>query len=86
MAAPVLIVEDDHNTARLVQTYLEREGFTTLIAQDGMQALELADRHQPLFVILDLMLPVIDGWDVCRRSARQIECADPDADCPAGGD
>lgn len=66
-AAPVLIVEDDPNTARLVQTYLEREGFATLIAHDGRRALEMADRHQPLFVILDLMLPGIDGWDVCRR-------------------
>lgn len=67
MPPPVLIVEDDHNTARLVQTYLEREGFATLIAHDGRQALEMAARHQPMFVILDLMLPEIDGWDVCRR-------------------
>ena len=67
MAAPVLIVEDDPNTAKLVQTYLEREGFSTLIAPDGRQALEMAGRHQPMFVILDLMLPEIDGWDVCRR-------------------
>ena len=67
MVAPVLIVEDDPNTAKLVQTYLEREGFSTLVAHDGLLALEMADRHRPLFVILDLMLPVIDGWEVCRR-------------------
>lgn len=67
MPAPILIVEDDPNTARLVQTYLEREGFSTLIAHDGRQALEMFRRHDPLFVILDLMLPEIDGWDVCRR-------------------
>ncbi len=67
MAAPVLIVEDDHNTAKLIKTYLEREGFTTVIAHDGSQALALAGRHNPLFVILDLMLPEIDGWEVCRR-------------------
>lgn len=67
MAAPVLIVEDDPNTAKLIQTYLEREGFATVIAHDGRQALTLVGRHQPLFVILDLMLPEIDGWDVCRR-------------------
>ena len=67
MTAPVLIVEDDHNTAKLVQAYLEREGFSTLVAHDGLQALDMADRHRPLFVILDLMLPKIDGWDVCRR-------------------
>ena len=64
---PVLIVEDDRNTAALVATYLEREGFSTLIAYDGEQALEMERRHQPLFVILDLMLPKIDGWEVCRR-------------------
>lgn len=67
MSAPILIVEDDPNTAKLVRTYLEREGFTTLIASDGRQGLELYRRHAPLFVILDLMLPEIDGWDVCRR-------------------
>jgi len=67
MTAPVLIVEDDPNTARLVQTYLEREGFSTLIAHDGRQGLEMAVRHEPMFVILDLMLPEIDGWEVCRR-------------------
>ncbi|MBU0676103.1 MAG: response regulator transcription factor [Proteobacteria bacterium] len=67
MSAPILIVEDDPNTALLVRTYLEREGFTTLIAPDGKQALDMARRHRPMFVILDLMLPEIDGWDVCRR-------------------
>ena len=67
MPAPILIVEDDANTARLVQTYLEREGFATHIAGDGRQALEMFRRHDPQLVILDLMLPEIDGWDVCRR-------------------
>jgi len=64
---PVLIVEDDQNTAALVATYLEREGFSTVIAYDGEQALEMERRHQPGFVILDIMLPKIDGWEVCRR-------------------
>ena len=67
MAGPVLIVEDDKKTASLVALYLEREGFETLTAYDGRQALELAQRHHPIFVILDLMLPVIDGWEVCRQ-------------------
>jgi len=64
---PVLIVEDDQNTASLVATYLEREGFSTVIAYDGEQALQLERRHQPVFIILDVMLPKIDGWEVCRR-------------------
>jgi DNA-binding response OmpR family regulator len=60
-------VEDDKKTASLIALYLEREGFETVLAYDGQQALELAERHHPGFVILDLMLPVIDGWEVCRR-------------------
>lgn len=62
---PILIVEDDKKTASLVSLYLEREGFRTIIAHDGQQALELARHHDPIFVILDLMLPLLDGWEVC---------------------
>ncbi|MGD2062402.1 MAG: response regulator transcription factor [Nitrospirota bacterium] len=70
----ILIVEDDRNTASLVATYLEREGFATLIAYDGKQGLELARRHRPIFVILDLMLPKLDGREVCRtlRSFSEV--------------
>ncbi len=63
---PILIVEDDKKTANLVSMYLEREGFHTVVAYDGKNALELAQLHKPIFVILDLMLPVLDGWEVCR--------------------
>lgn len=66
----ILIVEDDSNTSNLVKTYLEREGFTTLSAADGETALQLA-RQQPIrFIILDIMLPKVDGWDICRRIRR----------------
>jgi DNA-binding response OmpR family regulator len=67
MPDKVLIVEDDKKTASLIKLYLEREGFQTVIAYDGRQALELVERYQPTFVILDLMLPLVDGWEVCRR-------------------
>jgi len=67
MPEKVLIVEDDKKTASLIKLYLEREGFQTVIAYDGLQALKLVERHKPVFVILDLMLPVLDGWEVCRR-------------------
>jgi len=67
MTGPILVVEDDKKTASLVALYLEREGFQTVIAYDGQQALELAQRHSPIFVILDLMLPSVDGWEVCRQ-------------------
>lgn len=64
---PVLIVEDDGNTAALVRTYLEREGFATATAADGERALQLAKQLVPVFVVLDIMLPKLDGWEVCRR-------------------
>ncbi len=67
MSDPILIVEDDKKTASLISLYLEREGFQTLVSYDGQEALDLAQRQRPSFVILDLMLPRIDGWEVCRR-------------------
>jgi len=67
MADKILVVEDDKKTASLIKLYLEREGFQTVIAYDGRQGLKLAEQHRPVFVILDLMLPVLDGWEVCRR-------------------
>ena len=70
---PILIVEDDKKTASLVQLYLEREGFETVLAYDGGEALELARRHRPIFIILDLMLPVVDGWEVCRELRKSSD-------------
>jgi len=69
----VLIVEDDRNTASLVATYLEKEGFETIRAHDGRQALEMARRHSPALIILDIMLPEIDGWEVCRRIRKHSD-------------
>ena len=63
----VLVVDDDHKLITLVRMYLEREGYPVLAAYDGPQALEMFDRHKPGFVILDLMLPKIDGVTLCRR-------------------
>jgi DNA-binding response OmpR family regulator len=56
-----------------VALYLEREGFQTVIAYDGQQALELAQLDKPIFVILDLMLPSIDGWSVCRQLRKSSD-------------
>jgi DNA-binding response OmpR family regulator len=64
---PILIVEDDRNTASLVKTYLEREGFVTLSAYDGKLGLKMAQEKKPAFIILDVMLPGMDGWEICRR-------------------
>ena len=69
----VLIVEDDPNTASLVVTYLKREGFATQVEHNGEQGLHCALRNQPNLVILDLMLPGIDGLEICRRLRAESE-------------
>ena len=66
----VLIVEDDKNIASLLATYLETEGFSTIRAADGEEGLRLAERHRPTLIILDLMLPKVDGFEVCREIRR----------------
>jgi DNA-binding response OmpR family regulator len=69
----VLVVEDDPNTANLVATYLRREGFVTLIENDGARGLQVAREEQPGLVILDLMLPQIDGLEICRRLRKESD-------------
>jgi DNA-binding response OmpR family regulator len=69
----ILIAEDDSKTADLVAIYLEREGFMSRIAQTGPEALNLAKRHHPSLVILDLMLPGMDGWEVLRQLRRESD-------------
>jgi DNA-binding response OmpR family regulator len=66
----VLVVDDDHKLISLVRMYLEREGFHVIAAYDGPQALALFERHRPGFVILDVMLPRLDGIAVCRRMRK----------------
>jgi DNA-binding response OmpR family regulator len=66
-APEILVVDDDHKTADLVRLYLEREGYRVRLAADGQSALDLARRHPPALVVLDLMLPRVDGLDVCFR-------------------
>ncbi|HIS53060.1 MAG TPA: response regulator transcription factor [Candidatus Onthomonas avicola] len=63
----VLIVEDDSNIAQLLQLYLEKEGFETKTAPDGGKGVELFRSYHPDLVLLDIMLPVIDGWGVCKK-------------------
>lgn len=72
-SGPILIVEDDKKTAGLVALFLEREGFNSIAAHDGRQAIDLARRYNPILVILDLMLPRVDGWEVCRELRRSSD-------------
>jgi DNA-binding response OmpR family regulator len=63
----VLIVDDEPGIIRLISMYLEREGFQTAGARTGGEALDLIQRNPPSLVVLDIMLPDIDGWEVCRE-------------------
>ncbi|MDE0331495.1 MAG: response regulator transcription factor [Nitrospinae bacterium] len=62
----ILIVEDEENVASLIEKSFRRAGFHTIIAHDGERALHLARECEPSFVVLDLMLPKMNGWDVCK--------------------
>ena len=66
MAVSVLIAEDDHNIAELLQMYLEKEGYAVTVAADGGQGLSKFRAIKPDLVLLDVMMPVMDGWSVCR--------------------
>ena len=67
MARKVLIVEDETNIADLINLYLKKEGYETMVANDGGKALELYRLFRPDLVLLDIMLPVLDGWSVCAK-------------------
>ena len=68
----ILVVDDEANIVELAALYLEQEGFRVLSAADGASALEMIARQPPALLVLDLMLPEVDGWEVCRqlRSGR----------------
>ena len=70
---PILVVDDDAKIVRLVRTYLERDGFSVVTAADGPAALDAIERHRPALVVLDLMLPEMDGRAVIRAVRRDDE-------------
>ena len=74
MAKNVLIVEDDKNIAELLRLYLEKEGYSPTVANDGGAGLEQFRKLQPDLVLLDVMMPVMDGWEVCKaiRQTSQV--------------
>jgi len=63
----VLVVDDEDAVRELIELYMKKEGFEILHARDGKEALRLNGEHHPDLVILDLMLPGLDGWEVCRQ-------------------
>jgi DNA-binding response OmpR family regulator len=70
---PILVVDDDAKIVRLVRTYLERDGFSVVTAGDGPAALDAIETHRPALVVLDLMLPELDGRAVIRAVRRDEE-------------
>ncbi|MGD9397503.1 MAG: response regulator [Candidatus Thorarchaeota archaeon] len=63
----ILVVDDEQMTTDLAKTFLEKHGFEVVIASDGEQALELAEEQAPDLILLDVMLPTIDGFEVCKK-------------------
>ena len=66
----IMVVDDDPNICELLRLYLEKEGYTVEIVNDGMAAVEAFQSAQPDLVLLDIMLPRLDGWQVCREIRR----------------
>ena len=70
----ILVVDDDKNICELLRLYIEKEGFQVAIANDGKRALEMFRSEQPDLIMLDIMLPELDGWQVCREIRKESQC------------
>lgn len=73
MPAKILIVDDEKNIVDILKFNLEKEGFETVVAYDGKEAIEKALRSKPDIILLDVMLPVFDGFTVCRKLRERIQ-------------
>lgn len=69
----VLVVDDERNIVQLARMYLASEGYSVEAAYDGVEALEKIKAHRPDIVVLDLMMPKLDGWEVCRRLRKESD-------------
>ena len=70
----ILVVDDDKNICELLRLYLEKEGYNVSIANDGEEALLRFAADTPDLVLLDVMMPKLDGWQVCREIRKKSEC------------
>ena len=73
IGATILVVDDEPKIVDIVRAYLARDGFRVVVAGDGAAALQAFRRERPALVVLDLMLPGMSGWDVCREVRRESE-------------
>ena len=74
MARNILVVEDDNNISNLIKMYLDKEGFDVRLAADGGKAVKDFQAQEPDLVLLDIMLPVLDGWGVLARIRETSKC------------
>ena len=70
MQYKILIVDDDENICELLRLYLEKDGFDTVVANDGEQAVDYAAKYSPDLILLDIMLPKLDGWSAARYAKQ----------------
>lgn len=70
----ILVVDDDKNICELLRLYIEKEDFAVELAYDGRRALELFESFSPDLILLDIMLPELDGWQVCREIRKHSQC------------
>ena len=73
MQNKILIVDDDKNICELLRLYLEKDGFVTVVANDGEEAVQFNTKYSPDLILLDIMLPKLDGWQVCREIRKTSE-------------
>jgi two-component system response regulator ResD len=73
-AGKIMVVDDDSNICELLRLYLEKEDFEVVLAYNGAEALEMFDREKPELILLDIMMPVLDGWQVCREIRKKSTC------------
>jgi DNA-binding response OmpR family regulator len=71
--AKILIADDDRNICELLRMYLEKDGFSVVIAGNGEEALQKFDEEEPDILLLDVMMPRLDGWQVCRELRKKSE-------------
>ena len=74
MDIKIMVVDDDRNIGELLRLYLEKEGFATAVMPDGEQALAAFDTVKPDLILLDVMMPRLDGWQVCREIRKKSQC------------
>ena len=73
MQYKILIVDDDETICELLRLYLEKDGFETVVANNGEQAVDYAAKYMPDLILLDIMLPKLDGWQVCREIRKSSD-------------